>query len=212
MRRSLLALTLLAAPLAAQSNAERIATGQDSRSHDYDLLHQRIELRDFRWEDQSFRGQVEVTLRALRPGFDSVILDAGDLLRVDSVRALAAGTPIPLARAVPARRTAPAGPALPWRHVGDTLVLRLPRPLSLGDTARFVIAYHGRVLGGHGLRFFEADSFTPARPRQLWSQGEAMENHHWFPTYDFPNDPLTWELVVTVPDGMRAIGTTKYLA
>ncbi len=213
MRRSLLFLTLLAAPLAAQSNAERIATGQDSRSHDYDLLHQRIELGEFRWEDQSFRGRVEVTLRALRPGFDSVILDAGDLLRIDSARALAAATPLPRARAVPARRAAagPAGPALAWRHTGDTLVLRLPRPLALGDTARFVIAYHGRVLGGHGLRFFEADSFAPARPRQLWSQGEAMENHHWFPTYDFPNDPLTWELVVTAPAGMRAIGNGTLL-
>ena len=33
----------LALPLAAQTNAERMATDRYSRSHDYDLLHQRLE-------------------------------------------------------------------------------------------------------------------------------------------------------------------------
>jgi Ni/Co efflux regulator RcnB len=51
---SLLALASLAAPLSAQDNTERIVNERDSRSHDFDLLHQRIELRDFNWDSLSF--------------------------------------------------------------------------------------------------------------------------------------------------------------
>ena len=42
--RPLLALALLAGPAAAQTNAERILSEADTRSHDYDLVHQRIEV------------------------------------------------------------------------------------------------------------------------------------------------------------------------
>src|SRR5437762_4729748 len=39
------ALLALAAPVAAQSNAERVVNDAYTRSHDYDLVHQRIEVR-----------------------------------------------------------------------------------------------------------------------------------------------------------------------
>ncbi len=189
MRRAPLCLALLlAAPLAAQTNAERMATDWYSRSHDYDLVHQRIELGGFEWATRSFDGQVTVTLRALRPAFDSVVLDAGALLEVQSVQA-----------------AAPGGAAWRWRHVRDTLVVHLPRPAGLGDTVRFTVRYHGVVDNGRGLTFLEADTAPPARPRQLWSQGEDHNNHYWFPTYDFPNDRTTWDMVVTVPRGFTAV-------
>src|SRR5437667_7545339 len=75
-------LLTLASPLAAQSNAERMANDAYTRSHDYDLIHQRIELKSFDWDSTSLDGRVSTTLVALRPGLDSVILDAGRLLVV----------------------------------------------------------------------------------------------------------------------------------
>ena len=83
-----LAAVAAALPLSAQSNAERILNDRYSRQHDYDLVHQRIELSRFDWERRSFDGLVTVTLRALRPGFDSVVLDAGALLEIQSVAGL----------------------------------------------------------------------------------------------------------------------------
>ena len=41
---SLLAACCAAASLAAQSNAERMANDHYTRSHDYDLIHQKIEV------------------------------------------------------------------------------------------------------------------------------------------------------------------------
>src|ERR1041384_511700 len=79
------ALLAIAAPVAAQSNAERVANDAYARSHDYDLLHQRIEVRNFDWDSTSLDGRVTTTLVGLRPGLDSVILDAGKRLVIRRV-------------------------------------------------------------------------------------------------------------------------------
>lgn len=197
MRRALLFLLLLATPLAAQSNAERMANDRYSRSHDYDLIHQRIEVRDFDWDSLSLNGRVTTTLRALRPGFDSVVLDAGDLLKIRSVASSA--------------RIGAVTATLRFEQIRDTLVVHLDRPAQFGDTVSFVIDYHARIRNGRGLTFIDADSLPPRRPKQIWSQGEDHDNHYWFPTYDFPNDKATWELIATVPRGFTAVSNGRLL-
>ena len=180
-----LALVTFHRPAFAQSNAERMANDHYTRSHDYDLLDQRISLRDFNWDSTSFEGSVTTTLAARRPGLDSVILDAGSKLRI-------------------ARVTDRAGRTLRSASHGDTLVVYLARPVAFGDTTRFTIAYHGRVDNGQGLTFIQTEGRTH-RPQQIWSQGEDHNNHDWFPTYDFPNDRMTWSLEATVPGGYTLV-------
>src|SRR5437867_2885856 len=172
-------LLALAAPAAAQSNAERVANDAYARSHDYDLVHQRIEVRNFDWDSTSLDGRVTTTLVALRPGLDSVVLDASKGLVVS--------------RVVDAR-----GASLRSSAHGDTLVVYPARPLAFRDTLRFSIDYHARIDNGRGLTFIEPEG-REHRPQQIWSQGEDHNNHFWFPTYDFPNDKMTWELAATVP-------------
>ena len=185
LTRSLLAAALFAPTLlrAQNPNLERIANDHYTRSHDYDLIHQRIVVRDFNWDSLTFTGHVETTLTALRPNLDSIILDAGALLGIKRVT----GTGNTLLRTN--------------RH-GDTLVVLLPRPVAFGDTVRFAIDYAGKVQNGRGLTFIDE---RPRTPRQIWSQGEDHDNHYWFPTYDFPNDKMTWEIEVTVPPGFMAV-------
>src|SRR2546427_12725123 len=92
-------------PLVAQStNAARMANDAYTRSHDYDLIHQRIEVRNFDWDSTSLDGRVTTTLVALRPGLDSVILDAGRLL---TVRAEADAKDVTARHAVPLRPVRP---------------------------------------------------------------------------------------------------------
>ena len=182
MRRFLSAVLALA-PLASiaigQSNTDRMANDRYSRSHDYALTHERIELSHFDWDSTSFDGVVTLHITALRPGLDSIIVDAGSLLRIASVT--------------------DKGGALTFARHGDTLVVRPRKPLAFRDSLNFRIAYHGVVSNGDGLTFFFADSGASPHPQQIWSQGEDISNHRWFPTYDAPNNRLTWEMVVTVP-------------
>ena len=182
-----LLLTLGAATsLAAQTNAERMTNDHYTRSHDYDLVHQGIELSNFNWDSTSFDGTVATTLVARRAGLDSVILDAGAKLALKSATL----------------RTS--------RH-GDTLVVYLARPAAFGDTVRFTLSYHGVVESGRGLTYIETEG-RPHRPRQIWCQGEDNNNHLWFPTYDFPNDKMTWDVVATVPRGMTAVSNGRLVS
>ena len=187
------ALTAAAVPPAvAQGNAERMANDHYTRSHDYDLVDQRIALRNFDWDSTSFEGRVATTLVARRPGLDSVVLDAGAKLRV-------------------ARIADAAGRALRYTTHGDTLVVFPAARVAFGDTTRFTITYHGRVENGTGLTFIQPEG-RAHRPRQIWSQGEDHNNHYWFPTYDFPNDKMTWSLEATVPAGFTAVSNGSLTA
>lgn len=190
MRTAATILLILLAPAlagrgAAQSNAERMANDRYTRSHDYNLVDQRIALRAFDWDSTSFEGRVVTTLLARRPGLDSVILDAGAKLRITRV-------------------ADNAGRMLRFSTHGDTLVVFPAAPVAFGDTAQFTITYHGKVENGSGLTFIQPEG-RPHRPRQIWSQGEDHNNHFWFPTYDFPNDKMTWSLEATVPAGFTAV-------
>src|SRR3989441_7162313 len=118
-----LAFAGLAAPSTAQSNAERVANDAYTRSHDYDLVHQRIELKGFDWDSTSFDGRVATTLVALRPGLDSVILDAGHLLGVRRVTDARGATLRTAARRVTRVPLSPRAPALP-----HTPRLTIPHP------------------------------------------------------------------------------------
>ena len=179
-------LALLApAAVSAQSNAVQVVNGAYTRSHDYDLVHQRIVLSDFNWDSTSFNGVVTTTVIARRPDLDSLILDEGALLQNTKV-------------------TGPNGRLIRSARHGDTLIVFPSHPAGFGDTLVFTVAYEGKVSGGQGLTYISPDGLAH-RPRQLWSQGEDMNNHYWFPTYDFPNDKESWELVATVDKGDLAI-------
>ncbi len=186
------ALLLRATSAAAQSNTERMANDAYTRSHDYHLVRQRIEVWNFDWDSTSLDGRVATTLVALRPGLDSVILDAGKQLAVERV-------------------TDAQGATLRTAARGDTLVVFPTRPAAFGDTLRFTIAYHVRIDNGRGLTFIKPEG-QEHRPQQIWSQGEDHNNHYWFPTYDFPNDKMSWEVAATVPSQYAVVANGRLVA
>jgi aminopeptidase N len=191
---AVVALALLASPAVsrAQVPATWVPGNVETRSHDYDLVHQRIELRNIDWDSTSLDGRVVTTFVARRPALDSLILDA------------AAGITV---------RTASdaAGHALRSSRAGDTLVVHLARPIGFGDTTRVTLDYHAHIDNGHGLTFIYADG-RPHRPQQLWSMGETTGNSAWFPTYDYPNDKETWEITATVPAKMTVVSNGRLVS
>jgi aminopeptidase N len=104
-----------------------------------------------------------------------------------------------------------AGHALRTSRHGDTLVVFPTAPAAFGDTLVFTVTYHGKIKNGSGLTFITTDGMAH-RPRQIWSQGEDHDNHYWFPTYDFPNDKMTWELSATVDGGDMAVSNGRLVS
>ena len=117
------------------------STADYTPSHDYDLIHQRIEVRNFDWDSTAFDGRVTTTRgRAAR-----------------RVRCRACSTWSAQLEVRSGHRPAAAS-ALTFDRPGDSLVVRLARPVACGDTVRFTVAYHGRITAG---------------PRALLLQGRA---------------------------------------
>ena len=182
----------------AQSNAERVVNGYHPPSHDYDLIHQRIEVKNFDWDSTAFDGLVTTTLVPLDPGLDSVVLDMDRRLEVRSV------TPV-----CPRSRRCP---ALAYARPGDSLIVRLGRHVRLGDTVRFAVDYHGRITQGRGLYFFREDPAHPHRPQQVYSGGGTDGNPRWLPTWGGPADKITWELIATVPKRFTVVSNGRLVS
>jgi aminopeptidase N len=170
-----------------------VVNGWDTPSHDYDLIHQRIEVSNFDWDSTSFDGRVTTTLVAKRDRFDAVHLDMERKLEVRAV-------------------TGRASEALKFDRPGDTLLVRLPRAVGWGDTVRFTVAYHARITQGRGLYFFKEEAGRPHRPQQVYSGGGTDGNPRWIPTWGAPDDKATWDLIATVPARLTVVSNGRLVS
>jgi aminopeptidase N len=186
---------------AQQTNAERILSGHDTPSHDFDLIHQSIEVKNFDWDATAFDGNVTTTVVSLRPGLDSIVLDMGRRLAVRSVTTARTNV----------RNTKP-GASLRFTRPGDSIVVRLARPAAFRDTVRFTIDYHGRISHGRGLYFFKAEPGRPRRTQQVYSGGGTDGNPNWIPTYGPPNDKATWDLSARVPVNLTVVSNGRLVS
>ncbi|MBD0373584.1 MAG: hypothetical protein ICV60_22310, partial [Pyrinomonadaceae bacterium] len=132
----------------------------------YDVQHYIIRTR-FDVPNKTVYGDTTVTLKPLSSGFQSFELDATGM-EFESVR------------------LEPEGKALRWTRTPDKLNVTLDRSYSASDTISVRIKYSATP--EKGLYFIPASPATRYRryskPAQMWSQGEAEENHYWFPCYD----------------------------
>lgn len=198
-RRLALALLLLANPFAvssiqAQENAPgtRPFAAPDALpsympDREYDLRHLRLDLA-FDPAAKSVSGTATNTLTPLRPGTSTLVFHAVDL-RVSRVRLGEAELPFTLDPAA------------------QTLTVRLDRPRGPGDELVVAIDYTARPRAG--LWFVGPDAGYPKKPRQIWSQGEPNLNRHWFPSWDYPNDRATTEMVATVPRPLSVVSNGR---
>ena len=189
---TVLTLLLAATPTAAQTNLEQVVNGAFTPSHDFDLVHQRIEVKNFNWDSTAFDGRVTTTAVSLRPGLQAVALDMERRMEVRSVLAL--------------------GKALAYDRPPDSLVVRLPRPARAGDTVRFTVDYHAPIVQGRGLYFFREEPGRPHRPQQVYSGGGTDGNPRWIPTLAAPHDKATWELVATVPARLTVVSNGRLVS
>ena len=63
-----------------------------------------------------------------------------------------------------------------------------------------------------GLYFILPDKDDPDRAKEIWTQGEAEDTHHYIPIYDYPNDRTTTEMILTVPGDWLTVSNGKLLS
>ncbi len=146
-----------------------------ARSRDYDLQHSRIVLK-FDIPERKVIGDVTHRLAILREGTARIAFDSVGLT-IQST----------LVNAKPAK----------FETTEDKLFVSLPAAAHAGDKFEVEIRYEGKPK--KGLYFILPDKNYPDRPKQVWTQGESEDTRYYLPTYDYPNDRLTTEMIVTVP-------------
>jgi len=158
-----------------------------ARSRDFDLQHQKLEL-SFDLAARKLMGTATLRMAPLSGDLQELTLDSADL----NIESITAG-----------------GRALQFHTAGDKLYIKLDRQYAAGTPVDFVIRYNAQPK--RGLFFVMPDKHHPDRPRQIWANGDTAggNNRHWFPSYDFPNDKTTSEMVVTVPAGWEVLSNGK---
>ncbi len=159
------------------------------REHNYDVLHYKIEVQ-FEHDLGKVIGRTTITLSPKKNNFKSFKLDAHNFENV---------------------KVSMENETNLESIVGDsTITVVLPRECSRGEKIEAIIDYS--CFPEKGLYFFSPDKEYPNRPKQIWTQGEDEDNHHWFPCYDYPNDRATFEVIATVDNGLTAISNGKLVS
>ncbi|HYX25898.1 MAG TPA: M1 family metallopeptidase, partial [Thermoanaerobaculia bacterium] len=153
----------------------------------YHLEHLKLDLA-FDWDARSVAGTATETLTPLVPGLDSLVFHAAGLA-VGKVRVNGAERPFSL------------------DPQAQTLTVQLDRPAGPADRIEAAIDYAAHPQAG--LYFVGPDKAYPAKPRQIYSQGESNLNRYWFPAWDYPNDRATTEVVATVKPPLEVVSNGK---
>jgi aminopeptidase N len=156
-----------------------------ARSRDYDLDHSRIALR-FDVTERKVIGDVTHSVSILRNGTDKLSFDSVGL-QIQSVT-------LNKAKAK-------------FDTTDSKLNVALPKAAKPGDKFEIEIKYEGKP--SKGIYFILPDKDYPNRPTQIWSQGESEDTRYYLPTYDYPNDRLTTETILTVPANWLTISNGK---
>ncbi len=163
------------------------APPQDMPERTFDLRHLRLDL-VFDWKEGEVAGTATNTLAPLRPGTDTLVFHAAGL-QVSKVRL--AGAELRFS----------------FDPKAETLTVRLGRAYGPDDVLDVAVDYTARPRAG--LYFVGPDEGYPDKPRQVYSQGEPDLNRHWFPSWDYPNDRTTSELLATVERPLQVVGNGK---
>jgi aminopeptidase N len=158
-----------------------------ARSKDYDLQHSKIGLR-FQPEQKKVIGEVTHSVTLLRDGLQNISFDSVGL-QIESVR---------INKSVAKFST-----------TESKLVVTLPNGANAGAKYDVEIKYQGTP--SKGLYFILPDKDYPNRPLQIWTQGESEDTRYYLPTYDYPNDRLTTETILTVPASWQTISNGKLI-
>ncbi len=179
---------VLAVPALSSLNAQQVDVWsrpvQAERSRTCDFIHYRVNL-TFDLDAKAFWGENRITLTPFADGLDRCELDAEEIIIEKAIDE--------------------SGRELSFERSDTSVVIAFPRKLSYGDTVDITVVYRGE----NPQQGFFFDDASDDQPQMVSTDSWPDEAHHWIPCYDYPNDKVTHELIVTVPQGNRVLSNGR---
>lgn len=178
----------------SEDNTVNLSTYRPSYHRTWDLLHTSLKLR-FDWQQEHVLGIADLKLVPLFYAIDSLVLDAKSF-DINSISAF--------------------NRPLNYIYDGNLITIHLGKKYTRKDTLSLHIDYTAKpsanttsgsaaITDDNGLYFIDPRNTDSSIPIQLWSQGETENNSRWFPTVDKPNERMTHDITLTVPDSMLTL-------
>ncbi len=189
--KKLLFLTLCLLPFAfclAQTSTRTYLTDPllAPREHNVDFQHLKLEV-SFDAPKSLVKGKVTHYFTPLRPKIDSIVLD-GINMNIKEV-------------------TVNGKPAK-FRNDSENVIIYTPS-LTWEKKDSMTIAYE--CVPRSGLYFIGWNDKTGICRRQIWSQGQGIDNRNWIPMYDEMNDKITTEMFATFDTAYKVLSNGKML-
>lgn len=174
-----------------------------------DLVHTRLEAK-FDFAKSYMYGRAWITLRPHFYSTDSLRLDAKgmDIHKI----ALIKNTRLPGSQGQES--------ALKYDYDNWQLNIHLDRTYRAGEQYTIFIDYTAKpnelkvqgsaaITDAKGLYFINPGGDDKDKPTQIWTQGETEANSVWLPTIDKPNQKMTDEIAMTVPNKYVTLSNGK---
>ncbi|MBI5471675.1 MAG: M1 family metallopeptidase [Ignavibacteriae bacterium] len=158
-----------------------INPGTEPPDHALDMLHVRLEV-SFTPTEGLVKGKVTHRFRAIRSEVDSFFFNGPG---INILKATLNAKPLRY-RISSDGITTYFTPSLKWNSI---------------DSITFEYEAHPRK----GIYFVGWDDPKNISRKQIWTQGQGIDNRHWFPCYDEQNDKLTTETIITFDKNYRVL-------
>jgi aminopeptidase N len=153
---------------------------QAERSREFDAIRYRISL-TVDMNKKSLTGENQITMTPLNNGLKKCVLDA-EYLDVKGV-------------------VDHQGKTMLFEQKDNQVFIDLNKTYNLTDTIRFTVKYK-LDKQNLGLRFIDA---SPTNPKQVSSDCFPNKARQWIPCYDYPNDKVATEMIVTADDNLKVL-------
>lgn len=158
------------------------------------LVHTKLDVR-FDYDKSYLYGKAWITLKPHFYPTDSLTLDA-KAMDIKTVALFANGKTTPLK----------------YTYDAEQLKINLGKTYKKDHEYTIYVDYTAKpdeyksnqkglaITDDKGLYFINPKGTEAGKPTQIWTQGEPESNSVWFPTIDKPNQKMTHEIAMTVPD------------
>lgn len=134
-------------------------------------------------------GKAKYTFKPIQPEIDTLFLDAPGI-KIDSVKLN--------------------GKVQKWKTNSDGLIIYFNEKLNWNKNYSLDITYQAQPR--KGLYFIGWNDPKNLSRKQIWTQGQGIDNRHWFPSYDGVNDRLVTETVIAFDSNYTVISNGKLIS